>query len=387
MGTRPEIIKMAPVYHALSELPLQPQVLHTGQHQDVARPIYDFFQIEPTISLDLDRERASLGNLSSLLVDKIDCVLDTCDVEAVLVHGDTSSALMAALAAFYHKIPVGHVEAGLRSHNDTNPFPEEKNRQLIARLARWHFAPTKLALRNLVFEGIRPQDIHCVGNTAVDATHWGMQHVLPYFSHLSTSEALRLGDLIHRAEAGKLLLITAHRRENWGEPIAEIARSIRQLVERHDELYAVWPVHPNPTVRQTVEAAMAYLPPSVAERILLTDPLNYPQMLWLLHHAWLVLTDSGGIQEEAATVNVPTLVLRENTERPELIESGAGLLVGTNGLAIRAWVTRLLRNNRRYNAMTTIENPFGDGQAAKHIAGIMYHQLLHKESTSLIHAA
>ena len=387
MGTRPEIIKMAPVYHALKDLPLRPLVLHTGQHEDLAWPLYDFFRIKPAFELDLKRERPSLGNLSALLIDRIDEVLGACDVQAVLVHGDTSSALMAALAAFYHKLPVGHVEAGLRSFDDHNPFPEEKNRQLIARVARWHFAPTRQAMTNLAFEGIAPHAIHTVGNTIVDATRWGMRHVLTYFSRMPTNEACRLTNLVQRAETGRLLLVTAHRRENWGAPITEIARAVRRLAETHDDLFVVWPVHPNPEVRRTVEAAMTGLAPAAADRLLLTEPLNYPQMLWLLHHAWLVLTDSGGIQEEAATVNTPVLVLREKTERPELIEAGGGLLIGANGDAIRTWVTRLMRDADRYRAMTAIENPYGDGRAAEYIAGILYHELFAAEPTSLTYAA
>lgn len=387
MGTRPEIIKMAPVYHALREGPLRPLVLHTGQHRDLAWPLYDFFEITPDLTLDLTRERPTLGNLSALLIDQIDRLLATCDLEALLVHGDTSSALMAALAGYYYQIPVGHVEAGLRSFDAYNPFPEEKNRELIARLARWHFAPTRQAVRNLAFEGIPARHIHCVGNTVVDAAAWGLEHVLAYFSRMPSDEAERLTELVDRSERGRLLLVTAHRRENWGDPIAGIASAVRALAEAHDDLFVAWPVHPNPVVREAVEGAMAGLSPDVARRILLTPPLNYPQMLWLMHHAWLVLTDSGGIQEEAATVQTPVLVLRTTTERPELIEAGGGLLIGTDRKAIVSWVRTLMDDPERYAAMRDIENPFGDGRAAQYIANILQHQLLAAEPAPLTHAA
>ncbi len=383
MGTRPEIIKMAPVYQMLKETPLEPVVLHTGQHWDLAWPLYDFFQIEPDYSLDLNRSRATLGHLSALLLDKVDAVFDEDTFDAVLVHGDTSSALMAALAAFYHQIPIGHVEAGLRSHSRYNPFPEEQNRALVARLAHWHFSPTHQSIQNLIAEGIAKTHIHHVGNTVVDAAQWGLDNIEPYLlnegGHDFDFDVAGLGE--------RLLLVTAHRRENWGTPIADIARAVALLVSEYNDVQAVWPLHPNPSVRATVHEVIDALPSVMRDRIHLTEPLNYPQMLAVMQQAWMVLTDSGGIQEEAAALKVPVLVLRTTTERPELIEAGGGLLVGTNTATIQQVVRELYDAPAKHEAMTCIQNPFGDGHAASYIAAILYHDLIHAAPAPMYHAA
>lgn len=389
MGTRPDIIKMAPVYHALKNSPLHPLVLHTGQHEEMAWPLFEFFGIKPEISLDLRRERESLGYLTSVLADHLDRFMSGADVDAVLVHGDTSTALVTALTAFYQQIPVGHVEAGLRSHLAYDPFPEEKNRQLIARIARWHFAPTHGAVRNLVAEGISPGSVHCVGNTIVDATLWGMRHVASYFHGQGMREDCVVCDLVDRfhVDSNRLIVVTAHRRENWHQRIREVARTVRQVVETYDNVLFVWPVHPNKVVRDDVYSEMSLLDPHLASRVILSGPINYPQMLWLLKHAWLIMTDSGGVQEEAAAVRKPVLVLRNATERPELIDAGGGALVGTDRETIRAWISKLWEDESTYERMTEVENPFGDGRAAMHIADILYHELIAFEPTAAERAA
>ncbi len=378
MGTRPEIIKMAPVYHALRETSLRPVVLHTGQHSDMAWPLYEFFGMEPDLALDLTRERPSLGHLSAQLLDTLDQVVMESEAAAMLVHGDTSSTLAASLAAFYAGVPVGHVEAGLRSHDGRDPFPEEKNREIVARLARWHFAPTSRAVGNLMREGCHPGHVHLVGNTVVDATKRGLEAVLD-----PTQEASDLfdDDLAEWAGRGRLVLVTAHRRENWGRPITEVAAAVGTLAARHPGVRFLWPLHPNPAVRSAVAFGLQLAGMNSEDRIRLSKPLSYPQMLWALRNAWLVMTDSGGVQEEAAALDRPVLVLRKTTERPELIEAGGGALVGTERYAIEAWVNELVTDQTFYDRMRCLENPYGDGQTGPRIAAIMERDLAHAELT------
>ena len=370
MGTRPEIIKMAPVYHALRATALQPLVLHTGQHREMADPMYDFFGMRPALSLNLERQRQTLAHLSALMIDKLGLILEGSVPAAVLVHGDTSSALMAALAAFYQQVPVGHVEAGLRSHCMYDPFPEEKNRELIGRLATWHFAPTAQARANLLREGIAPQAIHTVGNTIVDAVQLAgrmdgaRQDAIPELQQ-------NLAPLPGLLPGRRLLLVTSHRRENLDGPLADIAGAVRDLLLESPDLLVVWPVHANPRVQEVVHGALAGLPAEAASRLFLTQPMGYAALMWLLHRAWLVLTDSGGIQEEAAAVHTPILVLRETTERPELIEAGAGRLVGTDRAAVTAAVRELATRPALAAVMRNAINPFGDGLAGQRIATLL----------------
>ncbi len=378
MGTRPEIIKMAPVYRALKSAGVPTILLHTGQHSDMAVSLYKFFGIVPDCNLDLDRsgitaDDCDLSALSSMLLRKIARELKRIDPKAVLVHGDTSSALMAALASFYQQRPVGHVEAGLRSYNEYNPFPEEKNRVLIGQMAHWHFAPTERARQNLLNEGIADERIFVVGNTVVDAAQAGAEQMEHYQSGFNgTAEDKALLDRLSALPANaKMLLVTVHRRENQGEIIAGIARTIGQLLEKNEDFNFVWPVHPNPVVKKTVYNELKNVSKSAAQRLFLLPPLDYPVLLWVLKHAWLVLTDSGGIQEEAVSLDTPVLVLRETTERPEVIEAGAGLLTGTEQKAIESHVESLLVDVQRYNAMCQAKNPFGDGTTAKQIATLL----------------
>jgi UDP-N-acetylglucosamine 2-epimerase (non-hydrolysing) len=370
VGTRPEIIKMAPVYYALKQAGMEPLLLHTGQHEDMADPMYRFFKIVPDYSLNLSRTSDSLYHLSSLLLDSLGAAFDTVKPTAVLVHGDTSSAAMAALAAFYQRIPVGHVEAGLRSHTHYDPFPEEKNRELIGRLAHWHFAPTARARRNLLNENIPEASIHMVGNTVVDAVRMAMTDFHDTVEH-ADDLATSLKTLPAMLNGRRLLFVTAHRRENLGKPLLEITATILELLNTLPDLVVVWPVHSNPKIRTTVDEAFADLPPKVAERLYLTKPLGYPTTLNLLSQAWMALTDSGGIQEEAACMHLPVLILRETTERPELVENGGGLLTGTERERVVAEVRRLSDNPEAYQTMRNVPNPFGDGYSAARIRDIL----------------
>ncbi|MYN02325.1 UDP-N-acetylglucosamine 2-epimerase (non-hydrolyzing) [Pseudoduganella sp. DS3] len=371
MGTRPEIIKMAPVYYALKQNGLEPLLLHTGQHEDMADPMYRFFNILPDFSLPLERRSDALHHLSAMLLEKLGAAFESIKPGAVLVHGDTASAAMAALAAFYQRIPVGHVEAGLRSHNRYNPFPEEKNRELIARLADWHFAPTQNARQNLLRENIDDSRIHLVGNTIVDAVRLATSEYPEMVADPDEMSGLQLRGLRDMLPGSRLLFITAHRRENLGRPLLSISSTVRKILIADEKVVIVWPVHSNPKVRATVDEVFADLPEEVAARIFLTRPLSYSTTLNLLKRAWLVLTDSGGIQEEAACLHVPVLILREATERPELVSSGGGRLIGTSSAAILNAVGELRDNPAAYQAMCDAINPFGDGYAADRIKDIL----------------
>lgn len=375
MGTRAEIIKMAPVYYALNELGANPVVWHIGQHEDLAWPFYDFFRITPELHLPLNRKKATLGHLSALILEKLDNVLKASDVACMVVQGDTSSALIAALSAFYYKIPVAHVEAGLRTFREYEPFPEEKNRELISRLAHWHFAPTEQARKNLEAEGIVANAVHVVGNTIVDATQWGMKHLEVNAQPFTRLKNFPVQEYLENCQSNRLIIVTAHRRESWDKGIEEIAASMKATIEKYDDVFIVWPVHPNPVIKTAILKQIDSMNEQDKKRILLTAPLDYPVMLRLLGDAWLIMTDSGGIQEEAITLGVPVLVLRNTTERPEVISAGGGLLAGVGKKKILQCLEKLNNNKDDYDAMTSCENPFGDGQASTHIAEILVKDL------------
>lgn len=362
-GTRPEIIKMAPVYKALQEsATLEPVLLHTGQHTDLAWPLYEFFDMKLAHSLTLNRQKPTLSHLSAVLLSQISEVLETDRPAAVLVHGDTSSAAMAALAAFYEQIPVGHVEAGLRTYDKFSPFPEEMNRSMIGRLVDWHYAPTERAAQALRAENIKDEVLLVTGNTVIDAA----QLTAKMLSEGVQEKFVTEQGLQARIEGKRLVLVTAHRRENWGEGLQSIAHAVADLLEQSSDMFVVWPLHANPDVARTVRDVMAVRGVD-AQRLLLSPPLDYSALVWLLHKSWMVLTDSGGIQEEAAAFGTPVLVLRDTTERPELIEAGGGLLTGAVRENIVAQVRRLNADAQALNRMKHIRNPFGSGDAAKQI--------------------
>jgi UDP-N-acetylglucosamine 2-epimerase len=291
-------------------------------------------------------------------------VMMTINPSMVLVHGDTSSALMAAMAAFYRQCPVAHVEAGLRSHNEYNPFPEEKNRVLIGQLAQWHFAPTMRAKQNLLSEGIDASGIHVVGNTIVEAARLGLSKLASYQKE---HRCELIEQLAPSLATQRLVMVTMHRRENQESNIKLIAQTVVKLLRDRPDMTVVWPVHPNPKVEKAVYSVLEHVPAEMKGRLHITRPLDYPVLLWVLKNSWLVMTDSGGIQEEAAAMNVPVLVLRDTTERQEIIESGAGILVGTKKENILRHVERLERNPEQYRAMQNVKNPYGDGTTAAQI--------------------
>jgi UDP-N-acetylglucosamine 2-epimerase (non-hydrolysing) len=370
LGTRPEIIKMAPVHRALTERGNRVIVLHTGQHEAVAEVLYTFFNMGPDIRLPTQRRTHRLGDLTALLLEGVDRVLGDVMPDVVLVQGDTTSAFVGALAGYYIDRPVAHIEAGLRT-GVREPFPEEKNRELIGRLARWHFAPTPRTRDNLLREGIADAAIHVVGNTVIDAARWTQGRIQPAaftaLGALPRGPAHFLGD--HPGQ--RMLLVTAHRRENWGQPIRNIATAVGRLLAAHSDLIVVWPLHPNPAVRAEVAPVIAALPEAQRLRVCLTDPVDYPALITLLERCHLTLTDSGGIQEEASALARPVLIARDSTERQELVDAGGALLVGTDVERMAAEGSRLLDDGAAYRAMQLETSPFGDGQAAARIADVL----------------
>ncbi|TQN75928.1 UNVERIFIED_ORG: UDP-N-acetylglucosamine 2-epimerase [Citrobacter freundii] len=363
-GTRPEIIKMAPVFQALQHSGhFSPVVVHTGQHTDLVMPLYRFFNMMPHHSLTLNRQSGDLAHLTEKLLAELAPVLAEEKPAALLVHGDTSSAMAAALAGYYARVPVGHVEAGLRTYDKFSPFPEEMNRTLIGRLADWHYAPTARARAALLQEGTEDVSIIVTGNTVVDAALQTAERVTaadcpsPVVSYFGISS---------RLAGRRLVLVTAHRRENWGDGLRHIARAVDNLLSLFDDMFVVWPLHANPDVSHCVRQALAHRTKN-DNALLLCPPLDYPSLIWLQHHAWLVMTDSGGIQEESAALGTPVLILRDTTERPELVNAGGGILVGTDTSRICKTVCYLGENSQAWQEMKNIDNPFGDGQAAKRI--------------------
>ncbi len=364
MGTRPEIIKMAPVVKALVAHGLDPYVMHTGQHEDMAWPLYGFFGFQPDHIIKLARTSPTLAGLSAELLTEIDLVTQQVQPLAMLVHGDTTSAAMGALAAFYRRVPVGHVEAGLRSGSKEEPFPEEMNRQLIGRMATWHFAPTVGAVQSLAREGTTHQVVR-VGNTVVDAALWAAHRL--HAMELENGQQNAARRWFSTSGCQRLMLVTAHRRENWGAPMLDIIKAVVQLLRDDPQLAIVWPVHLNPLVKDVVTQAHAAAQDSVRSRWLLTQPLHYPELIDLMRVCSVLLTDSGGIQEEAVALRKPVLILRNVTERPEVLDCGLGQLVGTQTHAIVLMVQQALQQQAAAVTASFV-NPFGDGTAGQKIA-------------------
>lgn len=371
VGTRPEIIKMAPVHAALRQRGLPVAWVHTGQHREMADSLYQFFGIQPEHEIALERRNGSLAHLNGLLLEGLSALYEQLKPSAVLVHGDTTSTLASAQAAFYNDVPIGHVEAGLRTGNAREPFPEEKNRELTARLARWHFAPTPGAAANLAREGIAAAAVHTVGNTAVDAALTACDRLDALVAAGQAVLPTPIEQLRRRGDGRRLITVTAHRRENWGDGITQSARAVARLLQAHDDLAVVWPVHGNPAVSDTVHRELGALARDLDGRLTLCPPLDYPALLWCLRRSVLALTDSGGIQEEGAALSTPVLVLRNTTERPELIDAGAGLLVGTDADHIVRTVSQLLAGGDALQRMRAAVNPFGDGRTAQRVAATL----------------
>jgi UDP-N-acetylglucosamine 2-epimerase (non-hydrolysing) len=357
VGTRPEAVKLAPVVHTLRAAPwCDCRVLATAQHRDLLDSILAFFEIEPDIDLDLMQPGQTLADLTARMTTALDRALAEERPDVVLGQGDTTTVFVTALASFYRDIPFGHVEAGLRTHLRRSPFPEEMNRQLVGRLADWHFAPTERSANNLRQENVDPAAIHVTGNTVVDALLWAAERVPP-------------SDLAPR-DGRKLVLVTAHRRENFGERFAGVCGALREIADRED-VHMVYPVHPNPNIREPAARLLGDHP-----HIDLIDPLDYPRFVAAMRAARVILTDSGGVQEEAPSLGVPVLVLRDDTERPEGIDAGTAELVGTDPARIVARATTLLEDDDAHRTMAQKVNPYGDGTASQRIADVLRAQLV-----------
>jgi UDP-N-acetylglucosamine 2-epimerase (non-hydrolysing) len=352
IGTRPEAIKLAPVIRAARAAAIDTQVCVTGQHREMLRPILELFDIAPEHDLDLMTPGQTLPRITSAILERTTDVIEACDPSWVIVQGDTTTALAASLASFYGGVPVAHVEAGLRTNDKRQPFPEEANRRIVDDLADLHFAPTERARANLLREGRTPTTVRVTGNTGIDA--------LKYAVSLDYETAG--GPLAALPRDRRIVLVTAHRRESFGAGILAICRAVERLVREVDDIQIVYPVHLNPNVRNVVRELL-----SANERISLLPPLDYMSLVQLMRASTLILTDSGGIQEEAPSLGRPVLVLRDVTERPEAVEAGCARLVGTNESRIVLEARRLLEDEAAYRRMAHVANPFGDGHASERI--------------------
>lgn len=357
-GTRPEAIKMCPLVIELKKhTELQTIICVTGQHRQMLDQVLAAFHVVPDYDLSIMKDKQTLFDVTVNILERIKAVLETEKPDIVLVHGDTSTTFVTALACFYMQIPVGHVEAGLRTYDIYSPYPEEFNRQAVSIIAKYNFAPTELSKQNLLNEGKNPESIYVTGNTAIDAL-----------------KATVRADYNHRelewASDSRLILITAHRRENQGLPMHNMFRAIRRVMEEHPDVKAIYPIHMNPAVRQAAAAELGDF-----DRIRIIEPLEVLDFHNFLARSYLILTDSGGIQEEAPSLGKPVLVMRNTTERPEGVKAGTLKLVGTSEDAIYSEFTKLLNDQVAYDEMSKAANPYGDGHACERIVDIISRSL------------
>ena len=353
-GTRPEAIKMCPLVNELKRRQgLQTVLCVTGQHRQMLDQVLEAFSVVPDYDLSIMKQKQTLFDVTTNILERIKQVLEQEKPDVVLVHGDTSTTFVTALACFYLQIPVGHVEAGLRTYNIYSPYPEEFNRQAVGIISQFNFAPTELARQNLLNEGKKPETIFVTGNTAIDALK---TTVRKDYSHPE----------LDWAKGSRLILITAHRRENLGEPMRHMFRAIRRVMDENPDVKAIYPIHMNPVVRETAREILGE-----DERIHIIEPLDVLDFHNFQSRSYLILTDSGGIQEEAPSLGKPVLVMRDTTERPEGIAAGTLKLVGTEEETIYAEFSRLLTDQAAYDAMSHASNPYGDGHACERIADIL----------------
>jgi len=357
-GTRPEAIKMFPVVTALRETGrCDVKVVVTAQHRELLDSVLALAGLRPDLDLDLMLPDQSLDGLASRILTRFGAALDSLNPDRVLVHGDTLTTMMASLACYFRRIPVGHVEAGLRSGDIYSPWPEEVNRKVTGVIADLHFAPTQTAAAALRAENVNERTIHVTGNTVIDALHYAQQRIAADPSLSPAIAALK-----ERFKGKRIIAVTAHRRENFGTGMAQIAQGLQELAKRQD-VAIIYPLHPNPNVGEVMRRAL-----SGRDNIALTEPLDYLDFVGMLAASDVILTDSGGIQEEAPSLGKPVLVMRDTTERPEGVEAGTAKLVGADARAILIETTRLLDNPAAYRAMACAHNPYGDGKASRRIA-------------------
>lgn len=353
-GTRPEAIKMCPLVNELKKREtLETIVCVTGQHREMLDQVLEVFHVTPDYDLSIMQKGQTLFDITTKVLNGMKEILEKVRPDVVLVHGDTSTTFVTALACFYLQIPVGHVEAGLRTYNIYSPYPEEFNREAVSIISRYNFAPTELSKQNLVKEGKDPEKIWVTGNTAIDALK-------------TTVRKGYTDENLDWAKGSRLITITAHRRENQGEPMHHMFRAIKRVLDEHDDVKAIYPIHMNPKVRQTAKEVFGD-----DQRIRIIEPLDVLDFHNYMHHSYLILTDSGGIQEEAPSLGKPVLVMRDTTERPEGIKAGTLRLVGTSEETIYNEFTKLLDQPEEYKKMAHAANPYGDGQASERIADII----------------
>lgn len=356
-GTRPEAIKMAPLVKVLNKSQhLQTKVVITAQHREMLDSVLDTFQIKPDYDLDIMKQNQSLSQITTSVIQKMENIIKQEKPDMVLVHGDTTTTFAGGLAAFYNQVPIGHVEAGLRTNNKYSPFPEEMNRQMVGILADLHFSPTLKSAENLKAENKNAQSISITGNTAIDAMK-------------TTVNKHYESDIISKHKNKKIILLTAHRRENIGEPMHNIFKAIKKIVDENEDVVVIYPMHKNPKVREIVDLYLAR-----NERIELIEPLEVNDFHNIANQVHLILTDSGGVQEEAPSLNKPVLVLRENTERPEGVEAGTLKVVGTTFDSVFENTKKLIDDEETYLKMSQAQNPYGDGFASERIRdNILYY--------------
>lgn len=361
-GTRPEAIKMAPIVLELQKHPdtVVPVVAVTAQHREMLDQVLNLFHIKPDHDLNIMAAGQTLFDITTRAMMGLDKVLTEEEPDIVLVHGDTTTTFAGALAAYYHQTAVGHVEAGLRTHNKYSPFPEEMNRRLTGCIADLNFAPTSTSEANLLAENVPPESIFVTGNTVIDALHHTVRDDFDF-----QENSLKDVDFANK----RIILVTTHRRENLGEPMRHVYKALKQLTEEFDDVEVVFPVHKNPKVREVVNEELGGL-----AKVHLIDPLDYEPFANLMHRAYLILTDSGGVQEEAPALGKPVLVLRDTTERPEAVDAGTVKLIGTDRERVYEEAKKLLTDKAEYSRMAESVNPYGDGKAAARIIqAILYH--------------
>ncbi|MDP2686903.1 MAG: UDP-N-acetylglucosamine 2-epimerase (non-hydrolyzing) [Aequorivita sp.] len=362
-GTRPEAIKMAPlVQKFLKNKNFDTKICVTAQHREMLDQVLDFFEITPDFDLDLMRPNQNLYSLTATIIENMKPVLDEVKPDYVYVHGDTTTSMAVGIAAFYSGAKICHVEAGLRTFDRQYPFPEEFNRQLTGKIADYHFAPTQLSKKNLLNENTQEKNILVTGNTVIDALLYGIEKVNA--KNFKDEEIEALKTLLDFQK--KIILVTGHRRENHGDGLINICAALKTIAQNNSEVDIIYPVHLNPNVVGPVHQLL-----SGVENIHLVSPLAYPAFIWLMEKSYLIITDSGGIQEEAPSLGKPVLVTRTTTERPEAVDEGTVLLVGTDKIRIVAETKKLLNNTAYYNAMSMLHNPYGDGKSTERIVNFI----------------
>lgn len=363
-GTRPEGIKLAPIIKCIDNQrdKFNLKICTTGQHKEMLEQVLGFFEIKPDIHLNLMTDNQTLSSFSSKLLNRMEKIFCNMNPDILVVQGDTTTAFLIALVAFYNKIRIGHIEAGLRTYDKYSPFPEEINRQLISRIADFHFAPTENSFKNLLSEGINPNSIFLTGNTIVDAIEWSIKKIKNNKEKIKSKEIFKIIN-----DNKKIILVTMHRRESFGEDIRNVCNALKILIGKYRNFQIVYPVHLNPNVGKPVHKILSGI-----KNIILTAPLDYGSFIWLMYNSYFIVTDSGGVQEEAPTLKKPVLVIRRQTERNESVDLGISKLIGTKTNSIVKNISTLIDNKTIYNKMIPNKNPYGNGNAADKIVKIIY---------------